>query len=287
MTGVVTIDGTNITATYGVIVGKGSYASIAGWPALKAVDGNDWQEYDGFDPDLSNPRLDTRNVTINFILHGDTDDVADFYAFLGASPVGSYTFTDIGRTMTLRLVSMPSFEYAVSFHKMSCQFAADTPLEGYTYLAPSSTLASSTDYKLDGTNLTAYGVRVLKGTMSNVVRKPEVKTLLLRNLSHLNGAIYDTAGTVTFKGRDLTLHCLIRENTIAGVWRNYDALLYNLVKLDENASSPTRKGARTRTVPTGEALKCYYKSQSVTDFWIDGTAMWIKFDLTLSVFETT
>lgn len=285
MTGVVTIDGTNIATTYGVTVGKGSYASIAAWPPLKAVDGNDWQEYDGFDPDLSNPRLDTRNVTINFILHGDTDDVADFYAFLGASPVGSYTFTDIGRTMTLRLVSMPSFEYAVSFHKMSCVFAADTPLEGYTYLAPSSTLPTSTDYKLDGTNLSAYGVRVLNGTMSNVVRKPEVKPLLLRNLSHLSGAIYDTEGNVTFKGRDLVLHCLIRENTIARVWRNYDALLYNLVKLNENASSPTRKGARTLTVPTGEALKCYYKSQSVTDFWIDGTAMWIKFDLTLSVFE--
>ena len=284
MTGVVTIDGTNIATTYGVIVGKGSYASVAAWPPLKAVDGNDWQEYDGFDPDLSNPRLDTRNVAINFILHGDTDDVSDFYAFLGASPVRSYTFTDIGRTMTLRLVSMPSFEYAVSFHKMSCLFAADTPLEGYTYVAPSSSLASSNDYYLDGVRLSNDGVRVLNGTMSNVVRKPDVKPLLLHNLSHLNGAIYDTEGNVTFKGRDLVLHCLIRENTIARVWRNYDALLYDLVKLNQNAENPTKYGSRTLITPSG-SMKCYYKSQSVTDFWTDGTAMWIKFDMTLGVFE--
>lgn len=319
MIGTVIIDGINILTTYKVLLGKGSFKSVVGWPSLKPVSGNDWQEYDGFEPDLSNPCLDTRNLTLNFILHGDVTDIDAFYRFLGSVSPRTYNFTDIGRTLSLRLVSMPSIEYARDFHVMSCQFAADTPLEGYTYVAPSSDLRTRNDYKIDGTPLSDYGVRVLKGSVQNIARRPDVKPLLIRNISNAQGATYDEnpvindtnnelgneyvtigntyngitgtwkrstiKGTTTYKERNIVLNCILYADTIAEAWQNYDALLYDLTKVNPNASDVTLAGARTLRIRTFEEdVNCYYKSQSVTDFSLSGTSIWIKFNLTLALF---
>lgn len=319
MIGTVIIDGTNILTTYNVLLGKGSFRSVVGWPSLKAVSGNDWQEHDGFEPDLSNPCLDSRTLNLNFILHGDVTAIDAFYRFLGSVSPRVYNFTDIGRTLSLRLVSMPSIEYAKVFHVMQCQFAADTPLEGYTYVAPSSSLRTRNDYKIDGTPLSAYGVRVLKGTVQNIARRPDVKPLLIRNINSVPGATYDenpafndpnnelgegyesignsykgisgtwkrstAKGTATYAGREITLNCILYANTISEAWQNYDALLYDLTKVNPNASDVTLAGARTLRIRTfAEDINCYYKSQSVTDFSLFGTSIWIKFSLTLALF---
>lgn len=312
MIGTVIIDGTNILTTYNVLLGKGSFKSVVGWPALKAVSGNDWQEYDGFEPDLSNPCLDSRTVTLNFILHGDVTEIDAFYRFLGDVSPREYNFTDIGRTVSLRLVNMPSIGFAEVFHVMQCQFAADTPLEGYSYVAPSSGLSTKNDYKIDGTPLSDYGVRVLKGTIQNIARRPDVKPLLIRNVSTMQGATYDEnplindpddelgegyetvegtwkrsteRGVTTYGGRDITLNCILYADTVAEAWQNYDALLYDLTKKNVSASDATLAGARTlRMSAFEEDVRCYYKSQSVTDFSLFGTSIWIKFNLTLSLF---
>lgn len=319
MIGTVIIDGTNILTTYNVLLGKGSFKSIVGWPALKAVSGNDWQEYDGFEPDLSNPCLDSRSVTLNFILHGDVTDIDAFYRFLGSVSPRVYNFTDIGRTLSLRLVNMPSIEFAQAFHVMQCQFSADTPLEGYTYVAPSSELRTRSDYKIDGTPLSDYGVRVLKGTIQNIARRPDVKPLLIRNINSVPGATYDenpvindpddelgegyetigdsykgmsgnwkrstARGVTTYAGREITLNCILYADTVAEAWQNYDALLYDLSKKNPSASDVTLAGARTLRISAFEEdVHCYYKSQSVTDFSLFGTSIWIKFNLTLSLF---
>ena len=319
MIGTVIIDGTNILTTYNVLLGKGSFRSVVGWPSLKAVSGNDWQEYDGFEPDLSNPCLDSRTLNLNFILHGDVTDIDEFYRFLGSVSPRVYNFTDIGRTLSLRLVSMPSIEYAKVFHVMQCQFAADTPLEGYAYVAPSSSLRTRNDYKIDGKPLSDYGVRVLKGTVQNIARRPDVKPLLIRNISNVPGATYDenpaindpdnelgeeyasigntyhgisgtwkrstVKGTTTYNERDIVLNCIMYADTVAEAWQNYDALLYDLSKVNPNASDPTLAGARALRIRAFEEdVNCYYKSQSVTDFSLFGTSIWIKFNITLALF---
>lgn len=317
--GTVIVNGTNIYNEYGAFISKGGYNDLVQWPAMKAVSGNDWQEYDGFEPDLSNPCLDSRNVTLNFILNGDVTEIDAFYRFLGSVSPRTYNFTDIGRTVSLRLVNMPSIGFAEVFHVMQCQFAADTPLEGYSYVAPSSNLRTRNDYKIDGTPLSDYGVRVLKGTIQNIARRPDVKPLLIRNISTVPGATYDenlaindpddelgegyesigdsykgtsgnwkrsTAhGVTTYAGREITLNCILYADTVAEAWQNYDALLYDLSKKNVGASDVTLAGARTlRMSAFEEDVRCYYKSQSVTDFSLFGTSIWIKFNLTLSLF---
>ncbi|MBQ3765908.1 MAG: hypothetical protein II874_04145 [Bacteroidales bacterium] len=313
------IDGVNILTTYNVTLAKDAYKTLVQWPEMKAVGGNDWQEMNGYEPDLSNPLLESRTVTLKFILKGTIADIDGFYAFLGGKPVRSFTFQEIGRSCTLRLESMPSIQYARTFHIMQVQFAADKPLEGYSYVAPSSSLPEKRDYVIDEVPLSGYGVRVLQGTISSVIKGAEVKPLLIRKSSVISGATYDenpllndaedtfdseeyetiggsvegvsanwkrskAQGTVTYKGRDITLNCLMR-GAASGVWQNYDALLYNLSKSVVSAD-PTLAGARSIFIRAlGKTFKSFYKSQRVEEFLYRDGRIWLKFNLTLTLFE--
>lgn len=313
------IDGVDIYSIYKVTLEKKFYGPLMQWPEMKSVEGNDWQEMNGYEPDLSNPLLESRSLTLPFILKGSVEDIDAFYAFLGSSPTKVFEFREAMRSITLRLESMPSIQYARTFHLMRVQFAADIPLEGYTYSAPSSSLPTKRDYVIDGTPLSSYGVRVLGGTISSVIKGADVKPLLIRRSSVISGATYDEnpvlndadnsfssedyetiggsfdgvsanwkrskeKGTVTYKGRDITLKCLMN-GSAASVVHNYDALLYDLTKKD-SASDPTLAGARTILIRAlGKTFKCFYKSQSVEDCICRNGRIWIKYNLTLTLFQ--
>ena len=286
--------------TYHAFVAKGGYGELVQWPALKAVKGNDWQEMDGYEPDLSDIHLDTRELEVKFVCMGSLDNLRAFYDFLLSEPKMTYNFSDIGRTLTLRVLSMPSLLHAITFNEIAVRFAADSPLEGYTYQSPSSSLPTRNDYVIDGTPLSAYGIRVLKGTVAGVARGADVKPLLVRNLSVTDGATYDempaiyvgggwtreeSDAEVTVRSRDITLKCFMT-GASASVWRNYDALLADLTRINQSASDSTLAGARTIAISAlGTTFQCFYKSQSVTEFTTDGTTVWIKFDLTLTLFS--
>ena len=318
-----TIDGVNIFTTYNVLLAEGSYKPLVEWPDMKSVSGNDWQEVNGYEPDLSNPLLESRTLTLNFLLNGSVADIDAFYAFLGETPTRYFSFTQLGRGLTLRLMSMPSLQYARTFHIIQVQFAADTPLEGYVYQAPVSTLRENREYVIDDVPLSAYGLRVLQGTISSVIKGADVKPLLIRKSSVISGAKYDenpllndaddsfdsdeyqtiggsvegvtanwkrskSRGTVTYKGRDITLKCHLLASSPSAAWRNYDALLYDLTKKDSGAFDPTLAGSRLITIRAlAKTFRCYYKSQRVTEFYyreLDGLT-WIEFDLTLMLFS--
>ena len=323
MTNMLTIDGVNILTTYNVLLADGAYKTLVQWPDMKSVGGNDWQEINGYEPDLSNPLLESRTLTLNFLLNGSIADIDEFYAFLGLVPTRYYYFTHIGRGLTLRLESMPSIQYARQFHILQVQFAADTPLEGYSYIAPSSTMTENREYVIDNRPLTDYGIRVLQGTISSVIKGADVKPLLIRKSSVISGATYDenpllndeddefdsseyqtiggtydgvaanwkrskARGTVTYKGRDITLKCQMHESAPSALWRNYDALLYNLTKKDLTLSDQTLAGSREIVIRAlAKTFRCFYKSQRVTKFFyreLDGMT-WIEFDLTLTLFS--
>lgn len=319
MTTKLTIDGADILATYNVTLEKGAYNELIQWPEMKSVEGNDWQEMDGYEPDLSNPVLESRDVTLKFILKGTVSEIDAFYAFLGGQPVRSFTFNEIGRTFSLRLVSMPSIQYARTFKLMQVLFAADNPLEGVSGTTPSSSMPAKNDYVIDGLSLSDYGICVLRGTISSVIKGAEVKPLLIRRSSVINGAKYDenpllndtdgsfspqdyetiggsydgvsanwkrskSKGTVTYKGRNITLKCLIRDTT-SSAFRNYYALLYNLTRT-ASSDDPTLAGARTIAIRAlGKSFKCFYKNQSVEEFLCRNGNTWIKFNLTLTLFS--
>lgn len=320
MSGNVTIGGVDVYATYGAYIKKGGHKELFQWPSLKSVRGNDWQEYDGFEPDLSNPRLDTREFIITFAVMGGKSNVRSFYNFLLTEPKMSYTFSGIGRTLSLRVVSMPDLKYCEAFNIVTVRFACDEPLSSAQ--SPSSSLAENRNYVIDGTPLSAYGVRTLKGTVAATMKRPDVKPLLTRNNSVIDGAEYDenpiindpggslpssaywsvgntvdgvpgtwkqrkAGGSVTTRARDITLDCLLTAPSLSNAWRNYDALLYDITKKNNSASDDTLAGAHEILIrPIGGEYRFYYKSQQVLDYYIgmDGE-VWIEFNLTLTLFE--
>lgn len=266
------IDGKDLYTCYGVCVALGGWNELIAMPPLKAVSYNDWQEEDGIEPDLSAPVLNSQEATISFIIK---DAYSRFFALLNTLSDGSYHIFDcisIGRTYRLRLVSCGSLTVYREFAQVQMKFADDFPLSDYTYRLPESTLSSDDRWTLDGRAFSDYGLRILQGSLSEVAKSADVKTNLLRNITTQQGAVYDPE-TVTYKSKDVKLYCLMTAPTCKALWRNYDALLYDLVRPDERLLGVS---ALEKDFP------CYYKSCQVSEFFPDEDRAWLRFTLTLT-----
>ena len=262
MAGRVYVDGLDLYERWGLYAaGIGVWNDLVAMPPLKDVDSNDWHEEDGIEPDLSAPVLDTRNISITFAFTGDVH--SHYFSFLVLLSDGAYHEFDcryIGRKYKLRMVSHTNFDYAEQLGKIKVKFADDFPLEGYEYKAPSTSLAQVEDYLFDDVPFTAYGVRVLEGSLEEVMMPSTVKENLLRNIEIVSGAIYD-GENVTYESKDVKLSCLMRAETLDELWQNYDALLYDLIRPDEHL------------LYVSELLQefpFYYKECSVSEFFPEG-----------------
>jgi len=271
MTGRLYIDGKDVYTEYGVYVVKGGWNELIAYPPLKTVESNDWQEMDGIEADLSAPVLDTREIQLKVAFTGFD---SRFFALIRHLSDGAYHTFDcrhIERTYRLRLVSQPNLSVAQALGAVTMKFADDFPLSGYTYKKPASNVAAYDDYTFDGVKFTDYGVRVLKGTLDEVKKMPTVKTNLLRNISTQMGALYD-GKNVTYKSKDVKINCLMRADTLDELWRNYDALLYNLIL-------PNTHNLWVREL--NKEFPFYYKSCQVTEFY-PTDKIWLQFTLTVT-----
>lgn len=173
MSGKLYIDGYDVYKQYGVYVTDGGWNTLVAMPPLKDVEKNDWQDEDGIEADLSNPVLNTREVSITFAISGV---FSRYYEFIDMLSDGSYHVFDcafIGRKYTLRLVSQSNREYAVTLGRETLKFADDYPLDGYTYKAPVSYIAASDDYLIDDVPLTNYGARVIQEVLRKSSKQPQ------------------------------------------------------------------------------------------------------------------
>ncbi len=273
MTGRTFIDGKDIYTSFGAFVTEGGYADLARFPSLKSVEYNDWHEEDGIEPDLSDPKLDTKEITITFAIRGGKGKTDDLIQLLSDKVSHLFDFREIGLSVNLRLASASAPTVAGQLRLLPLTFADDSPLEDYEYAEPHSSMPQITDCLIDGRKLSDYGVRLLQGTQASLERIPDVKMNLLRNIAGASGALYDTEGEVTYKSRDVTLQCLMRAPSLAEFWLNRNALLYDLVRPDERVLSAGM---------IGRDFKCFYKSMSVIEF-IPVNGVWMKFSLNLTV----
>lgn len=271
MTGDLYIDGHDAYTMYGVYIIEGGYSELVAMPPLKSIESNDWQEEDGIEADLSAPVLNTRDIQLKIAADNSQNR---YYTLIERLSDGSYHTFDvrnIGRVYKLRLVSVSVSSYINDFSLLTLKFADDFPLDGYQYKEPVRTLSEDDSYALDDRPTTDYNVRILQGTLSEITKLPDVKTNMLRNIKTAQGAIYDPL-TVTYKSKDVKIYCLMTAQDTETLWRNWDALLYDLVRPDE----------RMLYVNSLEQeFPCYYKSCSVTDFFCEGK-IWLKFTLTLT-----
>lgn len=265
------IDGDDAYKQYGVYVVKGGWNDLVAFPPLKSVTSNDWQEEDGIEADLSNPVLNSREVQLKIAIGGE---FSRFPALIDHLSDGSYhTFECVylKRTYRLRLVAVPNMTVALALGTATLKLADDFPLNGYKYRIPDSSVVPAEDYKFDGWKFTDYGVRVLKGTLAEVLKPSNVKQNLLRNLSTLSGAIYDPKN-VRFKSKDVKVYCLMRAESLDELWRNYDALLFDLIRPDEHL---------LYVEELEQEFPFHYKSCQVQEFF-PTDKIWLRFTLTLT-----
>jgi hypothetical protein len=270
MTGRLYIDGKDAYEQWGVYVTKDGWNELIAFPPLKDVDTNDWQEEDGVEADLSDPKLNTKEVQLQVAYGGVFNRFMEFLNLLADGAYHEFNGEYIGRTFKLRLTQMPNLSAAQAIGTASLKFNNDFPLDGYKYKEPSSSVMQVEDYLLDGVPFTKYGCRILKGTLSEILKHAKVKTNLVRNITTQDGAEYDDE-TVTFSSKEVKVYCLMRAETITELWRNYDALLYDLIRPNERE---LEVAAIEQTFPF------YYKSCQVTNFFPDGK-IWLEFTLTI------
>lgn len=270
MSGRFYIDGKDAFTEYGIYVQEGGYNELVAYPPLKAVTSNDWQEEDGIEPDLSEPTLNTKEFSLKIVLSGKDYRWGGFIELLSDKAYHTFDFREIGRSYSLRLVSNPNTDLATLLGFITIKLADDFPLSEYAYKEPESSLYGSDNYELDGKPFSDYGIIVLDGTFDEIEKSPDVKTCLLRNIKKLNGALYD-GEKVTYKAKDVKINCLMKAASLTELWRNYDALLYNLVQPEQRMLYSDE---------TGNEYPCHYKSCSVSEFY-GSDKIWLKFTITL------
>lgn len=271
MDSLVNIDGIDALATYGLRLGENSLASLIQWAELKDVYTNDWHEEDGVEPDLTNPVLDTRKCTLSFVGNTTTAQADEFVALWSNGAYHTLT-TNVGFSYRLRLVSNDSLKWEGGLCIAKLTFADDFPLDGYTFKRPSSLITYDSNYIVDNTPLTAYGVNVLAGINSGLLKIPEVKENLVQSFDNAPGVTYDNA-EVRFKAREVRIPCLMRAATLEEFKTNYNALLYNL----------TQPGIHTLIAATlGKRYTFHYVSQNVHRAYLTGK-LWVEFDIVIKV----
>lgn len=272
MTGKLIIDGVDIYATYNAFITEGGYENLIEFPELKDVEKNDWPEEDGIEVDLSDPKLATKEFNISMAFTGGADKMHDFIKFITTGANHVWNFTQIGRTYTLRYLSSSDITNVGGLRTKTIKLADDKPLDGYSYVAPSSSYPVRTeDYELDDTELSNYGISILEGTLSELEKVPSTKINLLRTNNKMDGSVYD-GDYVRFQEKEGKLNCLMRADSLSDLWRNWDALLYNLSK----------PGVRTVYTPNAnKEYPCYYNKCKVNNFSASGK-IWIDFEISLT-----
>jgi hypothetical protein len=269
MTSDLLIDGIDVFDKFGVSLLKGSYASLVTYPALKDPDKNDWYEFDGIEVDLSTPALDSRKITIQFLIN-DESMMTYFISMLSTGVYHTFSVQKLALTLTLRLISQRSYNTVGEYGFFSLYFSDDFPSNGYAYSTPTVSWASDGFY-LDGKDFSHYGIRVLNGTMDEINKLPDAKANKSINLKKSNGVIYDKE-YVKYGSKDVKLSLLLQTQDIPTFWDLYNSFIYDL----------TRPNTRTLQIDSlNKSYSCFYKSSSVTDIVVD-TGVWLLFDITMT-----
>jgi len=260
------INNTDIQTLHAKLV-EGSLASLLSYPALKSLNKNDWAEESGTEYDLSVPQLSAKEITLQLLLPESL--YPNLVTLLSVRAYADYTFDFINLTYQLRLISLSKTQVSGGYVTAEIRLSDDSPLQGYTYQAPTLTTHNVEAY-IDGKNLIQYGIALLEGTQQELITAGNAKTPYTAQNSTMSGLIAADV-PIYFQERTATLKCFMYL-PISDFIKGYFALLYDLV----------RPGERTLSYQ-GKSYKCIYKDGKITELYIDDPLIWIKFDLQLTI----
>lgn len=279
------IDGVDSLVRYGVFVMKNGYTPLFNVPAFKQLDITSWLDEDGVEVDLSEPKLQSANVSITFGFC-DIELLEGFYGQLISGSTHYFEFDEIGLAVNMRLITVGSLSGLIRMGKISLSFAIDevhipssTPYPiGTTRVAQRGTI-------IDGVDMSQYGCWILSGSYHSQSKPASVKQNLRIDSKYISGAKYYPQNMIDSEGklvervvkcsRDVTLSLLINARSGEEFWRCYNSLLSHLT------SAGIKK---IQFEDSDETHDFHYKLCSAKSFDITrrGT-WWLMFDLTITL----
>ena len=262
------IDGQSTRLRFGVWITRGGYSDLLAFPALKEPEENDWPEEDGVEVDLSDPRLQPKEVSITFFAHTNVG-ATDFVAFLATPGYRTLRIPSLGRQWRLRLAEQPANRVYPTATSFTLKFVEDVPLrpgsenarrfsknvgsfaENAGRFAENVGRFSASRYRLDNVPFSDYGV-VIDISRSALLSAPAAKLNMNREVLTADGQIYD-AGCHFFQKKEVTFQCHFKAVSMEAFWQSYDAFFTALIQPEER---------QLYVEEIGRAFPCYYKSSS-------------------------
>lgn len=238
MKGDVFIDNKDIFQSFGATI-TGGLESLFVFPAIKAPEANDWPEQDGIEVDLDDINLSAKEVTLTFL----ADSYPDFMEFITQPGYRTIRVTKLGREWKLRYSSQSSNKWYKESSAFSLRFIEDDPVrpvDDTIPLSPGVWIKDNGD-KIDDVNFSAYGVEMYD-SLSNLLQSPQLKQNLTRDISIIDGQIYNTGLAVT-ASKDLTVKCLMIASDIERFWKCYDSFFGDIIQPGERELSIAESGA--------------------------------------------
>lgn len=263
------LDGQDIT---GGVMERGGFAALLAYPSMKEPVSQEWAEYDGVEVDLSNPKLERRDVTLPFSF----DSVEDMDAFIYKLTTEGYkTVEQFGVERRLRYLSQGDIEMYANCVRFSVTMSDDFPRalitrDSYNPQGHGLPVPPTNKYYVDGINLSSYGLFVLKGKAS-LYQSPEMKPALTITNAVMDGVVYDT-GLTRFRPKEESFRMAFYTDTIDRLLYNYEAFFHALIQPNERS---------LETDYLIEALPFYYRSASNFEFTKTSSYCLLEFDLSL------
>lgn len=270
------IDSIDVYSIFGILVAQGGYKGMLSYPAGKEPEFIDWHEQDGLDVDLSEGiKLQAKEFVMDFITSNKSADIDGFLQLIADGIDHEFLFVDFGERINLRLISGERFEgITLNTRGFSLRFSEDNPLLHYSYVSPISGIYSSQKYRIDDRNFANYGMAVLQGTEGELLKMSEKKKNLSINIKTQSGVIYDQHPSST-KHRDARINLLLTANSAEEFVRNYNALLYDLIR-------PNERLLHFEDINT--SFSFYYVGGGVNQFYLD-ERYWLEFYILIRLYK--
>ena len=263
------IDDLNVLGRFGCRVTRGGYNDLLAFPAMKAPERNDWPEEDGIEVDLSDPKLQPREIAISF-LSDSNSQASDLIAYLSDKGLHTFRVPALGREWQLRLADHPGNRVYPSATSFTLKFVEDLPVRPTAGVCDPDVWLPESRYKLDGKPIGRYGVYVYE-SRNALLRNPAAKVNLQRKIASIDGQIYD-AEHLVFQPKEVTFKCFLKTIRKDAFWQCWDSFFADLIAPGER---------RLFVEEIGKSYPCYYKKMSNCKLLTLGEPMVMQFDLTL------
>lgn len=270
------IDNIDAKATWGVGIANTNYLDIIAFPKSKKVTEVDWEENDGVEADFVNMTFEAKQIKINIYANFETFDT--FKNYLRGDLVHAFQFTEIGKTLDLRFISIEDVDgvYNGKIVTATLVLSQDNPLETIDSEALSvSTLPNDYSILVNGTPISDFGIMTDQNHIIGLMNE-NIKDRVSVNSISVNGIEYDEDGSVRYKAKDITMRCLMMANSLVNFWKNSDAFFNALTQADD-LSEPL-----VLTIGNDDYY-FYYKSSKGIDIVINGGNVYYLFDVSLRI----